>query len=402
LKSQAPFGNLRPVQIHRAARKLREGPNGARFFLTFAILFSASCAEKTSSEKKQPSSGAETVAPTRANRPEKNAIAHVPVGEFSAGSMPGEPGRDPSIEPAESRVELGPFRIDAYPFPGDPDGAPRLGVSALEAQALCASKDGRLCTELEWERACRGPESSVYPSGKKPCAPQDEVCLSGFEVAQMGSIAEWTASTFGKGSEAHGKPVARGAPEKVPSSERRCARRYQPDKSEAVGFRCCYGAPNARSLKEPTLGQAYKEREMTVRELTELLLADEHTKALAKDLSLFKPEAARTVLARGPGETMGFTLTTQAVSWQPDRGSEFLVVTGRSGEKTSFVLAYFVAGKNKTLAGSFIMKNEPGPIALAYAESIRPRIHFSSCWGCPGETGKVLFRPPEELVFLQP
>jgi hypothetical protein len=141
---------------------------------------------------------------------------------------------------------------------------------------------------------------------------------------------------------------------------------------------------------------------MTVRELTELLLADEHTKALAKDLSLFKPEAARTVLARGPGETMGFTLTTQAVSWQPDRGSEFLVVTGRSGEKTSFVLAYFVAGKNKTLAGSFIMKNEPGPIALAYAESIRPRIHFSSCWGCPGETGKVLFRPPEELVFLQP
>jgi hypothetical protein len=169
-----------------------------------------------------------------------------------------------------------------------------------------------------------------------------------------------------------------------------------------VGFRCCYGAPNAASLKEPTLGPAYREVELTLPELKELLASHDKTRALQKELRMFKPEAARTVLSRGPGQTMGFTLTTQAVEWQPTRGSRFLVVAGRSGKKTSFVLAYFLSEEKKSLAGSFIMNNEPGPIALAYAESIRPRIHFSSCWGCPGETGKVLFREPEELVLLQP
>lgn len=402
LNSRAPGGNLRPVLIPRAVTKHPSRAAPARILLTFAILCSASCGNETEPDQKDQPSKSEKAASPTAVRPEKDAVSHVPVGEFSAGSLPGEPGRNPSLEPIQSQIDLGPFRIDAYPFPGDPAAPPRLGVSAIEAQALCASKEGRLCTELEWERACRGPESNVYPTGKEPCASGDDLCLSGFEVAKMGSILEWTASTFGKGSDAAGSSVARGAPAGTPADERRCGRRSSIDKNEPVGFRCCYGAPNARSMKEPTLGPAYTEVEITASELKTLLESDERTKPLAKDVTLFKPEAARTVLARGPGETMGFTLTTQAVAWQPERGSQFLVVAGRSGAKTSFVLAYFVAGKEKTLAGSFIMKNEPGPIALAYAKSIRPRIHFSGCWGCPGETGKVLFRPPEELVLLQP
>lgn len=391
-----------PVLICRAATKHLLRIAGVRISLTFAILCSAACGNKSQLDEKQRNSATEKTGGPAASRPEKNAIAHVPVGEFLAGSAPGEPGRDPAVEPIESEVELGPFRIDAYPFPGDPSAPPRLGVSSVEAQALCASKEGRLCTELEWERACRGPESNLYPTGKEPCKKGDDLCLSGFEVAKMGSIPEWTASTFAKGSDFAGKPVARGAPTQAPGNERRCARRFAADKSDSVGFRCCYGAPNARSIKEPTLGPPYKEVELGEDELRKLLETDERTKALAKDAQLFKPEAARTVLARGPGETMGFTLTTHAITWQPERGSEYLIVAGRSGEKTSFVLAYFVAGKRKSLAGSFIMKNEPGPIALAYASSIRPRVHFSSCWGCPGETGKILFRPPEELVLLQP
>jgi len=217
----------------------------------------------------------------------------------------------------------------------------------------------------------------------------------------QGSIPEWTKSTFGKGSDHEGKAVVRGAPV-VSDEERRCSRRRQAQAGEEVGFRCCYGAPNAARLEEPTLGQAYKEIEISREDLTKLLREDPRTAALASEVNLFKPEAARTVLSRGPGDTMGFQLTTNAVEWQPARGSRFLIVAGKSGKNTSFVVAYFVSPDTKTLAGSFIMKNEPGPIALAYADSIRPRIHFSSCWGCPGETGKVLFREPEELVLLQP
>jgi hypothetical protein len=47
-------------------------------------------------------------------------------------------------------------------------------------------------------------------------------------------------------------------------------------------------------------------------------------------------------------------------------------------------------------------------VAFAYDNYIRPRFHFSTCWGCPGasetssETGKLLFREPDEVVILQP
>ena len=330
----------------------------------------------------------------------RDPIAHVPVGEFSLGSAPGEPGRNPELEPAETKIELGPFRIDAFPYPGE-GKPPRLGTSPTEAAALCAAEKGRLCTELEWERACRGPDSARYAAGPKPCS-GDAECLSGFDVASMGNLLEWTSSSFGNNSDLKGEPVTRGAPSDANPQLRRCARRSSGKGRKDVGFRCCYGAPNAASLKEPTLGPAYREVEISKKELRELLASDERTKHLATDAELFKPEAARTVLARGPGDSKGFSLTTQALEWQPVRGSRFFVVAGKTANRTSFVLAYFMSDKKKSLAGSFIMKNEPGPIALAYADSIRPRVHFSSCWGCPGETGKVLFREPEELVLLQP
>jgi hypothetical protein len=84
-------------------------------------------------------------------------------------------------------------------------------------------------------------------------------------------------------------------------------------------------------------------------------------------------------------------------------GAEFVLLTARSGEKTSFVVALHVLGADEyRVAASFVMNNEPGPVAFAYDGFIRPRLHFSSCWGCPGETGKILFRKPERAVILQP
>lgn len=365
--------------------------------LTLAILVIGGCGQtKTTKDTKDPA----PKAPEAKQPPEP--IVHVPVGEFTAGSKPGETGRDPSFEVSEQQVELGPFRIDVLPFPGEPGVPRKTGVSVAEAQALCASRQGRLCTELEWERACRGPDSSLYPSGSEPCPSGESMCLSGFDVANMGLLPEWTASHFGAGSEKAGEAVTRGAPASSSPKSRRCARRAPAKKSEEVGFRCCYGAPNAAQLKEPSLGPAYQEKVLKKAELRDLLRQDPRTEKLANEADFFAPVAARSVLDRGPGDTMGFTLTTGALLWQPARGTRFLVIAGHSGKKTAFVLVYFLAEKAKSLAASFIMENEPGPIALAYADSIRPRLHFSGCWGCPGESGKVLFRPPEEVVMIQP
>jgi hypothetical protein len=115
------------------------------------------------------------------------------------------------------------------------------------------------------------------------------------------------------------------------------------------------------------------------------------------------------VLSRGSGNTQGFSFTVLPLLYRPVAGSEFLAVVARSGEKTSFLVVFCALGDNKyRLASSYVMQGEPGPVALAYSRDIRPRFHFSTCWGCPehtklsGETGKVLFRPPDSVVALQP
>jgi hypothetical protein len=88
--------------------------------------------------------------------------------------------------------------------------------------------------------------------------------------------------------------------------------------------------------------------------------------------------------------------------WNPVAGAQYLLVSARSGDSTSFVAAFHVAGKDEyLLASSFVMKNEPGPVAFAYSGYIRPRLHFSTCWGCPGETGKLLHRDPDAVVIVQ-
>lgn len=332
------------------------------------------------------------------------AIVHVPVGEFSAGSTPGEPGRNPALEARASTVRLGPFRIDALPYPGDGATPPRRGVSRDEAEALCAAKKGRLCTEVEWERACKGAASSPYPGGSAPCS--SGYCQSDLGVYFQSDLIEHTRSMFGADSAAPGKPVVRGqGPNATPSEQRCAARSPAPDSNDGVGFRCCYGAPNAERLPEPSEGTAFTEVDLEPAELKRLFELDPVTRPFATRAKPFAIDAASTVLARGPGDTMGFTLTTRALDWRPSRGVALLVVVARL-EPNEAIVAAFHRGKEASggerLAGTFLMKNEAGPIALGYAESIRPRMHFSGCWGCPGETGKLLFREPEEIVLLQP
>jgi hypothetical protein len=78
-------------------------------------------------------------------------------------------------------------------------------------------------------------------------------------------------------------------------------------------------------------------------------------------------------------------------------------VAGSADPKTSFVVVFNVIGDDRhSVASSFVMHDEPGPVAFAYSESIAPRFHFSTCWGCAGETGKVLYRKPDRAVILQP
>ena len=356
---------------------------------------------------------AATVSSAAAARPPDEPIAgervDVPGGAFTAGSAPGEPGRRPEIEQRTTVVELGPFRMDRLPYPNDPKALPRTNVTREEADRLCSERGMRLCTELEWERACRGPKSDAFSTGaewSQRCADDPHHCASAFDVLALGAMREWTSSDV-IAEDGTRRASVRGAAPASPPSAHRCAARTperSDAKSESLGFRCCRGARNAALVTEPRAGQTFIGKTLTAQRLTELLEADPHTERLAKDVRLFRdPDAADTVVSRGPGDRKGFLFTSAPLLWNPVAGAEFLVVTGRSGDDTCFVVVFHVlAGDKYRLASSFIMENEPGPVALAYNGYIRPRLHFSTCWGCPGETGKILYRDPDSVTISQP
>ena len=91
-------------------------------------------------------------------QPRASELVAIPGGTLRAGSTPGDPGRVPELEPKNQEVELGPFSIDRLPYPNDPGQPALLGQARDDARRLCAERGARLCTELEWERACKGPK----------------------------------------------------------------------------------------------------------------------------------------------------------------------------------------------------------------------------------------------------
>ena len=62
---------------------------------------------------------------------------------------------------------------------------------------------------------------------------------------------------------------------------------------------------------------------------------------------------------------------------------------------------YVLGDDDYSVATSFFMKNEPGPVALAYSDSIRPRLHWSTCWGCPGQAARYHWQTLLGLTALQ-
>lgn len=363
-----------------------------------------------------PSSSASVAVPSslpRAPReaPLANERVEIPGGPWFAGSVPGDEGRVPELEPMRYSVELGPYQIDRLPYPNDPTKPPLTNVSRDEARRLCAERGARLCTELEWERACKGPNSEDFATGATwdaRCTESPARCASGFDVLGMGAvIREWTASNVLQSDAPSQRAAIRGAPAGAPGPEHRCAARRALDPATTapdLGFRCCRGAPNAAVVPEPKLGPTFEKVRLTAAQVEKLLRQSPITERLGHDVRFFKePDSAETVVARGPGDRKGFSFTVSPLIWNPVAGARFLLIPARSGENLSFVVAFHVLGDDKyRLAASFVMENEPGPVAFAYDAFLRPRLHFSTCWGCPGETGKILFRKPERAVILQP
>jgi Sulfatase-modifying factor enzyme 1 len=182
-------------------------------------------------------------------------------GALVAGTPPNDLPRVADEEMPGEQVILHGFYIDVFPYPDEPGAIPVTDVTENEAEALCKTHGKRLCSELEWERACKGPDNETYEygnqyrpercrTGEAPAlrpAGLNVSCHSDFGVRDMhGGAWEWTDSPWGRGTRGHLVTVRGG---NAPDGELvgRCANgmgRRPGTKSPTLGFRCCVGPEN--------------------------------------------------------------------------------------------------------------------------------------------------------------
>jgi hypothetical protein len=334
----------------------------------------------------------------------------IPAGSFSAGSMPGDRGRDSTLEPPIVKFELGSFEIDRLPYPNDPAVPARTDVTRSQAQELCAQRGQRLCGELEWERACKGPDNEMFSSGSgwdPACDKNPSVCASGFDVLGMGAaLREWTSSTVEPGDkEDRALGAMRGGRAGAADFEHRCARREPADPGahgSDIGFRCCKGTANSAVISRPKPLQTFRRVQLDPDQVNAMIHSVPQLASLGR-ISFFRdPEDVTAVLSKGDAGRGGSIITTNPLMWSPDLGEEILLITGKGASGSSFIAAlHRLSDDRYRLASSFILEGETPAIVLAFSGYVKNRVTWSTCWGCLGEEGAIVYRPDRRIVIEQ-
>ena len=326
-------------------------------------------------------------------------VVQIPAGKLLCGSTPGDVGRDPTDEPADLPIDLGAFAIDALPFPNDPAQPPRTGLTRKDAAATCAEHGARLCTEVEWERACKGPNDAspdaggfgadAYSTGRAwnpDCAKEPATCSSPSGARAMGATREWTAGDDQRG-EGH-----------------RCAARTPapPDRADPQAtFRCCHGAANTAVIPEPAQEVPFRRPKLDAAEISAIFAKVPELARVAPDVKFFDPGDANGIVNRSTGSHEGVSFTESPVLWSPEPGAELLVVVGHA-RSSSFVVALYPLPDGKyRLASSFLMQNDLSPVALAFDGHHRKELIWTSCWSCAGDQGHVSLRDDHRVVIVQ-
>lgn len=184
-------------------------------------------------------------------------MVEIPAGSFQMGSSARDPLRGFGELDVQS-VTLPAYCIDVYEYPNQRGKLPTIGVTFAKAKQLCEKGNKRLCSESEWERACKGSTNAIFAFGNsfaagvcnlataagsgKPAVPsgQLERCKSSFGVADLsGNVAEWTSSRWG--DELFDKVVKGGSSDEATYAGR-CAARVNEamgGKRDTLGLRCC-------------------------------------------------------------------------------------------------------------------------------------------------------------------
>ncbi len=336
----------------------------------------------------------------------------IPAGVVLAGSLPGIAGRHATYEADLVPVEVPAFEIDRLPYPNDPAEPAQLGASRPEAAAMCAARGQRLCSELEWERACKADTALDWPS---PLAVDPEICnrdpfacASPFDVLAMGDSAmEWTSSEVSRrlGNAEH-HAVLRGGSLTQPATEHRCSARHAlaPESvRDDVAFRCCRGSIEDERYPEEAPRPLFEALEAD-REALRVALA--RIEWLAPYATTFEPSTDADVdrALGGGGKTRAdvqMHFVSGLLSWAPIPGEHAWVFTGRSERGGLIVVLHPMPDGSFVPAASFELRGEQDAIAIGYDHTSPTTLYWASCWGCPGENGTIALREDGRIVIAQ-
>ncbi|MFO0755154.1 MAG: SUMF1/EgtB/PvdO family nonheme iron enzyme [Byssovorax sp.] len=230
-----------------------------------AALLAGLCACRPGSGGGAPDAGLDGAPPWAASEPEpppRPGMVFIPGGVLIAGTPPERLPRVPDEEMAGEQVVMHGFYVDVFPYPDEVGAIPTTNLTRDEARELCENQGKRLCTELELERACKGPDNHTYEYGDvyKPAICGTGVaralipngyntsCKSAFGASDLhGGVWVWTSSAWNRGGDKQGLVAQRGGNGTAGELVGRCAngRGMKPGtRKEDVGVRCCAGEPN--------------------------------------------------------------------------------------------------------------------------------------------------------------
>jgi formylglycine-generating enzyme required for sulfatase activity len=349
--------------------------------------------------------------------PGANQMISVPAGTLLVGSPVQDTLRVNYAEQDLAPVEITPFEMDALPYPNDPSRPFLTNVTKSEAERSCAEEGKRLCTELEWEWACKSSDNRRYPSGntyEEENYPESSLLepASPFGVFAMGRILEWTLGSWGTESDQVERGVAKGYAEGFELSKqrgRRCAARWRriPAGSDpAVGFRCCRGEVNkAVYTIEPVRPPFSLYTNMKPDKFAQIIQSIPELKAVHDNPRMFSDSDIRTVMARRESDRddladKGIHFRWKPMRWIPRQGMELWVAVGRS-DRHSFIVALHEVEDNEvyTHASSLVLWDQPLPLALGYRKGHRNEMYWAPCWNCR-DGGTVTFDDEKNEVII--
>jgi hypothetical protein len=204
-------------------------------------------------------------------------MAWVPGGVLIAGTPPDKIPRVADEEMAGEQVVMHGFYVDLFPYPNEVGAIPSTSMTQEEARAACEQQGKRLCSELELERACKGPDNTTYEYGDtykaSSCATGvarslvpngvNAACVSPFGVHDLhGGVWSWTSSAWRRDATKTNLATVRGGNGDQGELVGRCAngRGVRADaRRPDIGVRCCAGEANTfEVVLEVSRGDALK------------------------------------------------------------------------------------------------------------------------------------------------